>query len=665
MSGAYLVDRAKKLARSLLRFKQNSRTEIVDGFMIRATVDTTRFGQTATGVVIDPPGVVLVLEASLDTRGELVSVGGRDFFDSRTGLTNGPFLYAQRNPQPAIPKFLALVFDPLDPFGQWQLSSLWRTQRISVNTAVRTNFLRITPSSEGWPFDVYDQVPTDVNAFVATYQFDGASAASTTQVQRTVGYALNEGYIDAAAPGYRLFCRTSLGYMAQEYQAMPCASDRIGNVTLMAVPVVNLASTSSAVEWGTPGVLFLLLNGYDANQGTIPSELVWSRLWTPAEHSVDFYHPGPWLAEPHQPFSSPETAPQENWDAFWSAWHAGGEVQPAGGSRPNWTDAISCCAHNGEFHVNLRQVAYNGVFADEGSPLYQMAGGEARIKFVISPTGDFAMQELGDEVWSAPNSGAGGTVHTPYERWVEGRLDEAVVTLAVPLATMQVGGHLVEVRMQMEGTRDEQFVFGYARGQMPATMGSQRLVVDVTPTDAPAFSLDVVFDTLGAGLQMFTFLRTGDFVMGPATSSYKMWPCQPMFVEVSDTELGFIAYTDWQDFNTEGTRSVRFCVLDLESGAYAVRSTLPFIHELTVGHEYQVHVSCMQKTVRTADSDLVVDGVLFLSYRGADPVFISRDSGATWQEYFDSERAAAGAYYLGNPLQLGRLPGAAVLSEAP
>lgn len=663
VSGTYLLDRAKRLALRLVRFNRQSNSEIIDGYLIRAT----RNGASATAVIIDPPGQLLVFDARLDDRGNAYPAGPRDQFDSRVGLASAPLDYEDVEPKTVAPKFVALGFDPTQqgPLAPWQQAFLWRSYSTAHRDVIRAHALRVfPPPGSSYPYDSADQVPAGSLVYSGVQAYPRSEALP--------GYWLAESFIEQYAPGYRLLARTNLGYMSFEYQGMQGASASTGSWTLLVLPVVTNVDPDAAHSWGNSALLFLLLNYQAAQAGQQPATVAWSKLWSPDQHSVDFFHNGPWLARPRRSISSPFEAPQNAWSAFWDAWEAGGRVVPAGGSRPNWTDALGVAWFNGRFVVNARLCALNATLSDPGAGWdfeYVDAGGAATVRFEVGLDGDFQVDELTHEVWDSADPTNPGR-RRPYDVWVAGHLDEARVHAVNPVATIPLPGGLVEVTWRMEGNRSG--IFSLGEGPfMPADLASGRLEFSVTLLDTagqelPAVVYQVRFEELGAGIQGPTipvFSSGTSPVLMPPTGSYKLWPLAPMFVPISKYEVAFACYEAWQDFGTGVASPVHLAVFDLRTGRASLRSAIGFSHQPAVQHQFPVHVSCMQRTVFDAAGNIVLEAVLFASVETENAVRVSRDSGRTWTDYLTFPRPRAGAYYLGSPLLASTRGGAAILED--
>lgn len=662
VSGTYLLDRAKSLALRLVRFNRQSKMEVIDAYLIRAT----RNGASATAVIIDPPGQLLLFDATLDPRGNAYPVGTRDMFDSRVGALNGPFDYEDIEPKTVPAKFVALGFDPNQqgPLAPWPQSFQWRSYSTVHRDVIRGHSLRVYPApGSSYPYNSADQVPE------GSLVYSGVQAYPRSEVQP--GYWLAESFIQQYAPGYQLLARTNLGYMSFEYQGMQGASASTGPWTLMVLPVVTNVDPDAAHSWGNSALLFLLLNYQGAAAGELPATVAWSKLWSPDEHSVDFFHNGPWLARPRTSIRSPFEAPQEAWDSFWGDWEVGHAV-PAGGSRPNWIDALGVAWFNGRFVINARLCALNATLSDLGVGWdyeYVDAGGAAAVRFEVGLGGEFGMTELEYEVWDSADAANPGR-RRPYDVWVAGHLDESMVHAVNPVATLPFPGGLAEVTWRMEGNRAGIFSLGEGP-YMPADLASGRLEFSITGLDTagqelPPVKYQVRFEDLGAGIQGPTipvFSSGTDPVLMPPTGSYKLWPLAPMFVPISTFEIAFVCYEAWQDFGTGVASPVHLAVFDLRTGQASLRSAIGFSHQPAVQHQFPVHISCMQRTVFDAAGDAVLEAVLFASVETENAVRISRDSGRTWADYLTFPRPRAGAYYLGSPLLASTRGGSAILED--
>lgn len=649
---------ADRLGQEVLRRGGGVSTRILEGYIVRAAGDR----RTVTVTVVEPPGVVVIPDPLNPADGTAYSVGTRDVFDSRTSLVDGPYTRADIPIKSYETTRYALGFS-LD-YAPW-LASLVRPGRYSATVykdRLRAGSIRVYPVVPGFPYSVTDQVPVGTDVFTGVEVYPRSASSPS--------YYIGDDLISSIAPGYTALPRTTLGYMTWQYQGMPATTVSSGSLTLVVVPVVKLTDESSAVHWGSSGVLFLLVDVQKAEADGLPGPVLWSRLWTPDEHSYDFLHNGPWQMRPDGSVSSFYTAPDSSWDGFWNDWGTAGNPQPAGGSRPNWTDAISAAWFNGEFVVNMRVCALNGSQETPASTSYICVPGYGNMRFKIGPTGVFSAAEKTKDVWSVQRSLA--FFDAPYDRWVAGQLDASTITAVHPLATLSDATRLVEIRLSASGSRTTDYasIGGGLTGLIHprVTLPSSRLEVDVTRLDSGGAPLPVVthtvsFSTLGKGLSIPatpTPSADGTMMLMSPFASYKLCPADQMFSLLSDNELAFVVRDYWQAVSPSTPTPVYLAVLDLTTGACAIRGSLGFSHHERLGYATAVHLDCIQQTVRGEGGVVTLEGVLLASCSTEAAVRISRDSGVTWSSYIEFPTPQSGAYYIGNPLMGGGILGSAI-----
>lgn len=647
-SGVYLLKRAAALALAVIpRF--GKRTEIIDGYI----VEGKRVGDQRVATVIDTPGQVIALDNANDPRGDTYAVGTRDGMDSRIGVKDGPYTAENTTPGWYPLRYRALGFST-EPGTPWAASIPWpeRLRATSQRDAVRAGRVRIQAINDAFPYNETEQMP------VGTVAFSGVEVYPNQPGQPS--WFLSEDEVDRLAPGNRLFPRTSLGYMSWVYQGQQPTTAGGGGFTLMVVPVVTGGDPAQAVDWGHSALLFVLLDP----AGEEP--VIWSQAWSPDSHSVDFFHNGPWVRRPAGTVNSLYTAPKANWDAFWNNWNAAGNPQPAGGSRPNWTDAVTAAWFNGRFVVNARLCALNGALGG-ASTTYPMVGGSARVRFTVEPDGTFTATELGHEVWAFKRDSA--DLDPPYNAWVAGTLDPETVRLVDPLSTLATANTLVEARVRMDGSRTQVInlqntLTGAA--YPVADLASGRLEVAVTRRDEAGESVathTVLFSELGAGVvcPAAQTQSSGDrYGLYPPTASYKLWPADQQFALISDNELAFICHEQWHSFFPRTPSPLSLAVLDLTTGIATLRGAIGISHVPDIYYDAPAHLDCIQRVIRDAQGAVIIEAVLMASSGDADAVRISRDGGATWSDYLDFPRPTSGAYFIGNPLRPGYRPGAAI-----
>lgn len=673
VSGTYLVKRARQLAGKLIRYNWLRKTEIENGYLIVAT----RYGDTANGIVIDPPGSLYLISSNFDA----YPCGTRDNFDSRLNSPQGPY-NASDEPNSRIPSwFWGFGFDPkaeLDPVeNPWPDSVIPYSDGVHVykQDMVFYGSIRVFP-----PDAIKSNIPYPT--FGATNTFAEIRTLSFQSASRP-GFVFANIYIDAVSGGYSITRNVAPDvfggyngpvYMSYEYQGDAPVMTYNGPLACIAIPVVkNLESdlAQGVTHWGHSGVLFLLYNVADSSIGEDSSApvLLWSRLWSPDEHSVSFFHNGPWISIPTPEPSSVFTEVQELWDDWWQAWQDDGRPTPAGGSRPNWTDALNAVFYDGKFEVNLKCNALNGVFSDDNNPFgeYWTAGGSAHMRFTITPgeVVDFNVEEVSYEIWDSPERHPDATPgFTPYDEWVVPGLDTDTIFCSNPLCVVEDGTRVFEVVWKMEADRHDMIFIGTAGEAVPrAFPETGRIEITMRTPGEPDEVFTVNFNDLGYGIVGPALSITSNVVLAQPTLSYKMRALESQFVMLSDTELAFLARETWYYVTTlpEVYEPVHLIVLNLETGVATRRSEIPTRMPNSIRQFNAPHIDCVQRTVRVEDV-VAIEGVLIVT--GVDitaKAYISRDSGNTWEEYVTNMTSSAfeqrGVYYVGNPLMAGFKPG--------
>ena len=682
ISGLYLTKRAKDLARWLQRTGLMSKQEVIDGYLVRAA----RVGSIANGLVIDPPGAVVVFHRSdpgFAAGWGVYAVGSRDNFDSRLNLPDGTYS-AEGEPAASLRTwFWALGFDPyeeLPPPAQtpWQAAVVSAIDGAYIHKREKliTSRIKVFPASAFKGVVAYPTLAaTDV---FAEARVIGHATASTP------GFAFSADWLADFTGGYRPVRNVAADlvggyngiiYAGFEYQGDAPMLAYGGRFGLVVLPLINNIETDLAAgiaHWGHSAVLFLLYEvpGPINVEGNAPV-LRWSRLWSPDEHGVDFFHNGPWLSYPSPGHTPQFLAVQEYWNDWWSAWSAADKPTPAGGSRPNWTDAISIAWHEDRFVVNLRCCALNGVFnrLEEAAEDYWTAGGSAHMRFEIVPLDEsvsFTATEVEHEIWDAPERHPGAdSSDTPYARWVVGELDVDDLRCANPLCTFVDAGRLFEVVWKMEGDRrDVAFPTG-PNGLQSAFTSTGRIEVKVKLPEGAPLAHTVNFDSLGAGVVGPAVELAGQVYLVPPTQSYKMRALESQFALISANELAFLARQTWVFSASAPFEFAQLAVLNLETGLAEVRSEVPIRMPNTLSHMVPAHLDCVQRTIYDDEGEVKVEGVLIAT--GPDTTstaYISRDSGRTWAEYFTGitdNTPQRAVYYIGNPLGGGSKPGRAVI----
>lgn len=655
VSGAWLFKRAKALAARLAKGPLWGSNQVIDGYLLKAT----RAAGTASAVVYDPPGTL-----AMGYKG-FMPVGTRDNYNSRVGVDDGPYdaegeTVFQRGALFFPTGFTTgTVFNTSTPLESDEFF-------VTKKDALRSHGLRRTPAeTDAYPF----RPPVAV--------FSGVFNRGYTEGSTPGFYWSNDAVLEKTE-GYGLARVADMDYLIYEYQGDAPVSASNGPYTLVVMPVLQNFEASEAegcVHWGYSGVWFVLMETVapitvDTPPDQLPVE-VWRYLWTPDAHSSSFFHNGPWVIRPDFPnFDAIPPGPLrpptvQAWDDWWDA----GRPIPAGGSRPNWTDALSVDWFNGRFVVNLKVNALNGTYTPGTPGTYKTAGGSACIRFDVPLDGAVVATEGPYEIWNSPAEYGGDPTGTPFAQWVDGFLDVATVRCVNPAVTLTTERGLVEITWCAEADRTDVVstsgVSRYladrdsVRFEVKLT-GVSPLGVEQTPVVYP-----VVFSTVGAGLLGPVFPDTSGGLrlnLNPPTRSYKMRAMDPYFVVLSDREIAFIGYPAWDALleNTTG----RLVVINLDTGAVELRSTVPVDMTTTLSHMLATHMDCIQQTQYDTDNNVTLEGVLLVTSKLSDEVVISRDSGATWDSYVANigvdERELRYAYYIGNPLGGGTLPGRSV-----
>ena len=649
---------AERLGLSVLRAGGGGKAGVFSGYMARAVGDK----RTVIVTVWEPDGVVVIPEPANEANGTAYRVGTRDAFDSRVASSDGPYAREDIPIEVYAVESTPVGFEPDNPSWQARAPRPGRHATTAFKDRVRVNAAYIHPVTPGFPYALSDQVPTGTDVFVGVDVYPRARAAPS--------YYFGADAIAALAPGYAALPHTDVGYMTWQYQGMSPTTAGHGSTTLAVIPVVR-STGASAAHWGNSGVLFVLLDAQAGEAAGQSTPVVWSRLWTPDEHSYDFLHNGPWHVRPSGSVTSQYAGPNASWDAFWADWDAAGSPMPAGGSRPNWTDAISATWFHDAFVVNLRVCALNGAQAAPTNPTYIAVSGYGNMRFRISLSGGFEAREQARDVWAVKREMP--AYDAPYDRWVPGYLDVDTISASHPSCTLSDTKQLVEARVCAAGSRTTAFVGigGGLTGLMypRVDMSTPRLEVDVTRLDdagapLPPITHRVLFSALGAGMAIpatRTPSADGTFMLLSPLSSYKLHPADQTFALLSDNELAFVVRAYWQAIYPDDPTSVSLAVLNLKTGECSVRGSMGFLHHERLDYSTAIHLNCIQRTVTDAAGTVVVEGVLLASCTTEAAVRISRDGGATWAEYIDFPAPQSGAYYIGNPIMAVPANGSAVL----
>lgn len=664
VTGAYLRRRAAQMAERLHRLGMRTAHEVIDGYLLRAT----RSGKYATGLVIDPPGLLHVLHPDGDVRGDLYSLDPRDYFNSKVSADAIERGFDDVEPTRASYLYYPIGFapDPVTLPGQSPdpVQRSVKLRRAVVRTGERYCFCRLsvlTSPSVGEPaFDLLPASapgePRDNRSFVTLSVLNAATVSRPSAEAAPSsfrGYALSNAAIDALAEGYTLIRESQHGYTSFEYPLCPPAAIFIGSLMVAAIPVARQAGVGVA-DWGDAAVLLV---GLDANPVEWAGSIVqWSYLWTPEEHPRQAMHPGPWVYEP-------DWRPTLNFSRWEDVWDGDPENV---GSRPNWVDSLSGAVDGEEAVFRFRVVTLAGVpqiVVRDGitSKRNPTAPAEAIVELRVDRDGNVEAQYPSYEVFSGPDAfSAGGLDLTPYQAFVEGELPEDSVKVVWPCATLSSDAGLVRVDAEFSAPRDDTQTVG-----MPTWNGLMRdpdtstFGLRVRAGDTDTF---IPFEDAGAGLTAPSTTINGVQYLFSACQSYKLWTLDSMVAMVSDTEVAVLVFEQWDQLSFDGTET-RLLVIDLVTGAHRLLPRVGYFHTATLAFERAPVLSVIQREVKDDSGEIVQHGVYLVAGPSSAAVRITRDSGETWDDYLTFPRPAGGAYFLGNQLMPSMRPGHLIMQR--
>lgn len=664
VTGAYLLRQAVRLAIEADRIGVPSKARVIDGYMLR--------GSSVSGVlraqVLDSPGVVLFPDTTDREVGDGRQVDLRDYYNSTLSIPAHPSLPSAEG-RSSVVYLLANVgfpqsIDAETPPSEQQEYTRWITsQPWGYARAYEDRWTNVSHHSLFSPSGVYGSRDYDC-VFTDAVTYWGAKGYKAGGVP----FVFKDTSISELTGGYLPVVKSQYIYVSQEYQGYPAFSARVQTSgtygSLLVMPVVKRGATPEVLDWGDTALWFAVVDIFEGDLRVLHNQ-----LWKPDDHSVDFFHQGPLLSKPINGYTtSPLGAAQAALDAYWGAWTSG-----PSGKRPSWIDCLVGTQVGDTVEVSARLCACNGDYLisspPEPEPPYWMGSGHARMRFVLSRTApdtfSLGVTEVDHEIYESPTAYTLPYVSSPYTRWVVGALNTTTVTCRHTVVMRRVGARIVEVDLTVAGPRN-----GPSANFVGYTDGSEAFVFKVRTPDAADATYTTPFTTLGAGIQMpvGTFTLTADKYLAAPGSSYKLWTMDQMFVELSDTELAFVASTYWDDGdNSTVDRPAVLCVFNTVTGVASIRSTLPaggFAKQYRVTHRRAPSLSCVQRTTRDELGATVYEGVLLCHTQdGFGEVYISRDSGQTWQTYIDGAPTFNGALYVGNPLTSG-LPTGQLISGA-
>lgn len=659
VTGAWLKKRAKDIAARLIKTRGWGQVEVIDGYIIRAS----RAASQTSAIVIDPPSAVVT------NLSRYYPVGRRDNYSSKVGVIDGPYdLQEIQSSDDYQVRFYSYGFDPQQPDIPG-LPNPWRNSfplKNRDNYYVKRDVVRFS-ALKRYPI-MSDQLPIPTGATL----FSGVHTHGP-KTEATPGYWWNNQSMMALTGGYGLARIADMLPLMLSYQGDPPVSTAKGAVTIVVTPVVKNGPTSlseGVVAWGESAVRFALI---EAGENNGPSEQLWSRLWKPEDHSCSFFHNGPWLGKPDLPNYEAVIPPKAGNITAWEAWF---ESNSSGGSRPNWMDCMAVVWFNGRFVVTMRVAAFNGAYtpADgELDPVYRMAGGVAHMRFDIGLDGSFNASEKAYEIWNSPEQYEGmGFGNTPYGEWVAGVLDDEIARAVFPAALLATRSWLAEVTLCADVYRRDIRV-------IPAASGAWRCAYVIDPEadrlefritrvledgeEAVPVTYQVLFSEIECGIDSQRVINY-DQVCRTAPLYYVIRACDPQFVVLSEHEIAFLAREPWRDRFAE-PNNLLLVVFDLNTGLASVRSDTGLVEQWMDDHVLCPHLDCIQQVIYTEEGEIAMQGVLLATSRMSAVSRISRDGGATWQDYLTGHQFAEGysaaAYFVGNPYGGGSTVGRAII----
>ncbi|WNV50614.1 hypothetical protein [Pseudomonas phage Rollin] len=651
VTGAWLFRRAKQMAAKLVKRRAWSDVEVVDGYVVRAT----RAASKATAVILDSPGLVVTNPTSRFSG--YFQVEARDGYNSQVPTPPRAFSLPSMVSQPLPSPYYAFGFTSEDsnwlsavPLPEVDYYYLKR-DKVRFSALLRSPILSL-------------QMPLPVGSI----PFVGVQTHGTG-LSAAPGYWWNRFALEALTGGYGPARIANMFPLEFTYQGEAPVSASVGQVTLVVIPVVVNGATElpdAAVAWGTSGVYFTLMQ---ADLAGGPAIVLWSRLWTPDEHSVTFFHNGVWEAFPDLPqYASllpPKPPTIEAWDEWW-------DENTSGGSRPNWTDCMTVSWFNDKFVVSIRVAAFNGTYNPPDGEIpesYRMAGGTAHVRFEVGLGGSFTLTEVSHEVWNAPEQYNAPSYNglAPYDVWVDGILPDETATSSMPAASLATDEWLFEAVLQFDverrNPREVRFATGPWNWFYPTDKDSDRLVYTVTQLDAdgnplPPVEYTIVFGDIECGLDMRRTITDAGIRYRYPPIHYNIRACDSQFAIVGRNTVAFLARPGWE--GSDADNELRFVIIDVLTGVVNVLSNTGIEAVWADDHMICPHLDCIQR----ADPTNNLEGVYMVTSQASMKSRISKDSGVTWDDYITDHEEngsySVAAYYVGNAYGGGSTTGRAV-----
>lgn len=653
--GAYLVRRAKSLAQSIARTNLLSKTEVIDGFLVRAT----RVGKMANGLVLDPPGIVAALNNEGDERGGLYSLHGRDFYASRAKAKHVELGRAAVNPQSIRFRYYPVGFSigAGGPFGgpENPMDAAWLLRRACVFASERYVLTQLSVDSQpniGEPNnDVLPGIGSSRQfALLAVMNAKNLTGAGGGQ-DAFAGYAISDAAIDELAPGFVLMRHADYLYTGWEYGLCPPAAAFSGQTMVAAIPIVKQGG-KGVTEWGETALLVVGLNPFN-EQGKADGLYVrWHKLWRSTDHPNSAVHSGPWVYQP-------EKEPAFNKEEWAAAW-AGNPTNI--GSRPNWIDCLSAQSTAGGVVFRFRYSIKAFVLQPGNSTRYPAADIEALVEIAANNKGELVATYPSYEVFTAQNSGRLGDDVTlsPYQALVVGNLPVDVVKAVWPMATLRIGDELIRVNAEFVAGR---VAAGRAGDAWAGSMGGVRVDLFGLRVESATGNYLVKFSALGAGVlaPVIEDAGTGERFLKSSMASYKVWSLANLVAVISPDEIAILLQEQWEVFEPGNSSHIRLARINFKTGQHWLSPRIGFYQENTLRHERSPVLSVVQREVRSPDGKVTQKAVMLVSGAGNDAIFISRDGAESWQKLLNFPKPKSGAFYMGSLLMTPIKPGRAQL----
>ena len=665
MTGAYLVRLAKQAAGQLLKSGRRSSVRSVDGYLVKAS----RSGQIATGHVIDPPGMLALLNETSTPGKGLLTLHPRDFYATFIKMPHVTTAANTAARAALQTRYTPLGFDPGDGPDENPFTQSAKIGREVVHAADQyllcSLSVRTKPDAGAPNFDLLIAPGPGEVKLVQTFAALTALNAQTASGGGSgpaIGFVLSGSQIDQLAPGYVLIRQADHGYTGWEYGACAPAGVLVGSMLIAAIPVTKQGGTG-VTDWGEAAMLLVGLSRVNSAGVEDGQVIRWHHLWTPAEHPQEAMRPGPWVHQPsyRPPFNA------DKWDEAWLPHN--GSLTPANlGSRPNWIDSLSCQidGQRALFRFKSVNLAASPFIRSGDVPSADLATAEAEAVIEISAgvTGDVTAAYPVHEVFTSTSNPDSDKAHSPYRRFVVGILPLDTTRVTVPLATLSQGSQIV--RLDAEYTASRMTGFDPQLHEWSGRMLEPRTAEFGFRVRRGANSVFLTFAAIGAGLlaPARPLGGSGQPAMFGSMASYKTWNTSALAAVVSDKEISVIVFEDWQSAASLGAGThARVVFINTLTGAYRLTGRIGYYHTQTLEYRRTPVLCVIQREIRNPQDEVTQKAVLLVSGPGQSQLLISRDSGESWQTLVSGATPEGGSYYLGNLLTVNARPGDARIAR--